>query len=125
MKFWLPVLVYAVLIFVLSSLPEPPLAGPEIPSLDKILHTIEYAVLGFLLARGLRNSRLRFSPVGFIILAALLGTLYGVSDEFHQHFVPNRLASSGDVLFDCVGSIIGSILYVRRRQRLYQYPAGS
>lgn len=115
-RFWLPVSVYLVLIFVLSSLPEPPLEGPEIPFFDKLLHITEYAVLGFLLIRGLKNSRLRLSDKNFVLLAVAFATLYGMSDEFHQHFVPNRYASSGDILFDCIGSIIGSMVYARRRR---------
>jgi len=116
LKFWLPVLSYLILIFVLSSLPEPTPAGPEIPFLDKFLHTIEYAVLGFLLVRGFKNSRLLFSNTGFILLTIALATLYGITDEFHQYFVPTRSATLGDILFDCLGSIIGSIVYRKREQ---------
>ena len=114
-KFWLPVLIYLILIFVLSSIPDPAFADTGIPSFDKILHTIEYAVLGFLIIRGFRNSRFSLSHIKFILLAASLGTLYGITDEFHQSFVPNRCANLGDIFFDCIGSIIGSIVYARRR----------
>lgn len=48
------------------------------------------------------------------MLAAILATLYGISDEFHQHFVLNRSASLGDILFDCIGSVIGSIIYKKK-----------
>ncbi len=113
-KFWLPVLVYLVLIFVLSSSSKPVFAETEIPFFDKFLHTIEYAVLGFLLIRGLKNSRLWLSNGYFILFAVVLATLYGISDEFHQHFVPNRNASLGDVFFDCIGSVIGSVVYRRK-----------
>ena len=113
-KFWLPVLIYLVLIFVLSSSSKTVFVETEIPFLDKFLHTIEYAVLGFLLIRALKNSRLRFFDRNFILLAVVLATLYGISDEFHQHFVPNRIASLGDVFFDCIGSVIGSIVYRRK-----------
>ena len=113
-KFWMPVLVYLVLIFVLSSSPRLVFAETEIPFFDKFLHTIEYAVLGFLLIRGLKNSRLWLSDGSFILLTVVLATLYGISDEFHQHFVPNRIASLGDVFFDCLGSVIGSIVYRKK-----------
>ena len=110
-KFWLPVLIYLILIFVLSSLPKSVFAETGIPFFDKFLHAIEYAVLGFLLIRGFKNSRLWLSDKNFILLVVVLATLYGISDEFHQHFVPNRTASLGDVFFDCIGSVIGSIIY--------------
>jgi VanZ family protein len=96
-KFWLPVLVYLVLIFILSSSPKAVFTETEIPFFDKFLHTIEYAVLAFLLIRELKNSRLLLSDRDFILLTVVLATLYGISDEFHQHFVPNRIASLGDV----------------------------
>ena len=109
--FWLPVLIYLVLIFVLSSLPKSAFIDTKIPFFDKFLHAIEYAVLGFLLIRGFKNSRLWLSNTRFILLAVILATLYGISDEFHQHFVMSRSASFGDIFFDCIGSVIGSIIY--------------
>ena len=110
-RFWLPVVVYLGLIFVLSSIPVPSLVKEDIPSFDKLLHTIEYAVLGFLLVRGLKNSRLRLSRRNCILVAAALATFYGMSDELHQYFVPHRQASLWDVFFDCIGSIMGSLIY--------------
>lgn len=92
-------------------MPKPVFAETEIPFFDKFLHTIEYAVLGFLLVRGFKNSRLWLSDGNLILLAVVLATLYGISDEFHQHFVSNRCASFEDILFDCIGSVIGSIVY--------------
>ena len=113
-RFWLPVLGYLALIFVLSSLSAPIFAETTVPFLDKFFHTIEYALLGFLFIRGLRNSRLLLSNAKFILLAVALSTLYGISDEFHQYFVPNRSASLIDILFDCIGSVIGSTIYKKR-----------
>ena len=113
-RFWLPVVVYLGLIFVLSSIPDPSLVKEDIPSFDKLLHTIEYAALGFLLVRGLKNSRLRLSRRNCILGAVALATLYGMSDELHQYFVPQRHASLWDVFFDCIGSFIGSLIYRKK-----------
>jgi DNA polymerase-1 len=39
------------------------------------------------------------------------GIIYGLSDEFHQYFVPGRYASGLDLFLDTIGSIFGSVLY--------------
>ena len=41
------------------------------------------------------------------LLAAGLGVLYGVLDEYHQSFVPGRSASAMDVVVDSVGVTLG------------------
>jgi VanZ family protein len=43
-----------------------------------------------------------------ILLAAALGTLYGVSDEIHQHFVPPRTPDILDVVADSIGACLGA-----------------
>ncbi|MCK5595358.1 VanZ family protein [bacterium] len=110
-RFLLPLILYLILIFFLSSLPGKEIPDVELPYFDKLLHLLEYAVLGFLLMRGLKNSELKFSNISFIIFTAIFSTLYGLSDESHQSFVPNRDMSLFDVLFDCIGGVIGSIVY--------------
>jgi len=95
---WLPVVAWAALIFTLSSIPG---LGTGLGDADlvlrKLAHTVEYAILGFLLVRALRSQ-----PV-----ALLLGVAYAVTDELHQHFVPDRHADPLDVAIDAVGVAIG------------------
>ena len=110
-RFLLPIIFYLILMFFLSSLPGKEIPDVEVPYFDKLLHLLEYAVLGFLLMRGLKNSELKFSNISFIIFTAIFSTLYGLSDELHQSFVPDRDMSLLDVLFDCIGGVIGSIVY--------------
>jgi VanZ family protein len=106
---WLPVVLYAALIFTGSSIP-----GTSIPSgwtiHDKIIHATEYAGFTFLLARafGLRRWW----------LAIVVGALYGVSDEFHQTFTPHRSGNDlGDITADVVGSTIGAVAWMLLRWR--------
>jgi VanZ family protein len=42
--------------------------------------------------------------------AALLGSLYGLTDEFHQRFVPHRSAELGDWAADTLGAALGALL---------------
>jgi len=41
-------------------------------------------------------------------LPILIAVLYGVSDEFHQSFVPARDASVMDLVSDTVGAFLGA-----------------
>ena len=100
------VLVWAGLIFFLSSLSNPPgQTGAEWPS--NVAHTTEYAVLAFLLVRYLRVAWPARGAALACLAAWLLAVAYGASDEFHQSFVPNRDASPFDWGFDSLGAALG------------------
>jgi VanZ family protein len=102
---WLPVIAWAALIFVLSSIPDlgTGLGGWDV-ALRKLAHAAEFAVLGFLLLFALGRER----------WAVALGVAYAVSDELHQHFVPGRQGSPLDVAIDAVGVVVGVLLAGRR-----------
>lgn len=106
---WAPVAAWCLLVFTLSSLPLG-IDAEVVPGGDKAAHLGEYAVLGFLLARALRMTRPSLGFGSLVAGAALLGALYGASDEFHQSFVPERTASLGDLVADAAGALLGAIL---------------
>jgi len=87
---------YMAVIFYLSSIP---LHLPEIPwdPTKFTLHFIEYMLLGFLSSNAFRDKRKAF----------LLSSIYGISDEIHQSFVPTRTFSFSDIFADILGSIVG------------------
>ncbi|MDI6806619.1 MAG: VanZ family protein [Candidatus Aenigmarchaeota archaeon] len=93
-------IMYMALIFYISSIP---LEFPEV--VDKLdptkfsLHVVEYTILGILLPR-----------VAGIKLSFLVGSLYGLSDEMHQLFVPFRVFSLWDWLADVIGIIFGILI---------------
>jgi len=71
---------------------------------DKFLHYAAYFVMGVLAVRALRHfvrSRERIT-----LIAALFCSLYGLSDEWHQSFVPGRDASFSDWLADSIGAVM-------------------
>ena len=114
--YWVPTIGYCLLIFVLSSLSK----GVHIPSpfgFDKAVHFIEYGILGFLLARSILGFQSSLSSKLLVGLAVVLATVYGISDEVHQAFVPGRNASHWDVVADGLGGVIGAVLFVRIRGR--------
>ncbi|RMF56395.1 MAG: VanZ family protein, partial [Calditrichaeota bacterium] len=49
----------------------------------------------------------------FYLLVFLLGSLYGVSDEFHQSFVPGRYTELSDFLADSAGVLFGLLCFVK------------
>jgi VanZ family protein len=113
---WAPVLLYALLIFALSSLARPQEFLPaELLSHDKLIHLAEYAVLGGLTARALRAGGRPLARA--FAVALLLGALYGASDELHQALVPGRDASPLDWASDAGGTALGAVavLFLRRR----------
>ena len=105
---WLPVLVWAVVIFAFSSVPNlgTGLGGWDLV-LRKLAHTAEYAILGALLVRATGRSW----------LALGLGVLYATSDELHQVFVRGRHGSPVDVAIDAVGLACGIVLWNAARAR--------
>jgi VanZ family protein len=98
------VVAWAALIFALSAIPS---LSTGLGTWDTILrkgaHLTEYAILGGLLLRAL----------GRVWPALLVGALYAVSDEIHQHFVRGRHASPLDVALDTAGVAVG--IYVTHR----------
>ncbi len=101
LSLWLPVIVWAAVIFTFSSIPS---LSTGLGTWDLILrkgaHMTEYAILGLLLLRA----------IGRELPALAVGIGYAVTDEFHQHFVRGRHASPIDVLIDTVGLVIGIFL---------------
>jgi len=72
-------------------------------------HLSEYGVLGLLLWRALRQTRLGASgktPWKTAVTALVLSAAYAATDEFHQSFVPTRMASVRDVMIDTSGSLL-------------------
>ena len=97
---------WAVLIYYLSSQPgvdRPPL----FPGQDKLLHFIAFGILGFLAMGSAKAGPYGHRPWQ-VWLAIALVTLYGALDEFHQYFVPGRVADHYDVIADMIGGMFGA-----------------
>src|SRR5712691_7264628 len=105
---WLPVLIWATVIFTLSAVPS---LSTGLGTWDTILrkgaHITEYAILGALLYRALQREAL--------VLAA--GIAYAATDELHQHFVRGRHASPVDVAIDALGVTLGMLAWLRLSRR--------
>jgi VanZ family protein len=114
-RYWGPVFAYAGFIFYLSSQFHPEEQLPSFVGLlsDKVLHVIEYAVLGALCYRGFRwGAGASWRPWA-VPLAILCTSLYGISDEVHQSFVPFRESSWLDWVADTLGAGLGAAAMTR------------
>ena len=116
-SYWGPVILFAVFIFALSSVPRPPILGDwEIN--DKYKHALLFGAFAATLWRAL--SQTRFSGTALLApLTVLFTSLYGATDEFHQLFVPGRSSDWRDWAADTVGAILicAALAWVRVRRR--------
>lgn len=108
LSLWLPVVLWAAVIFALSS----------VPSLDsglgvwdlvfrKLAHAGEFALLAALLLRAIQS----FWP------ALIAAGAYALTDELHQHFVRGRVGAARDVVIDIAGAAVGLVAYLWLRRR--------
>ena len=109
LRLWAPVVLWAAVIFAFSAVPD---LGTGLGTWDlvlrKIAHAAEFAVLGALLLRAVRQE----------LPALALGISYAVTDEIHQRFVPGRVGSPLDVAIDSAGVAIGIVLWRRFGRRV-------
>ena len=136
-KKWLPVVVWASVIFFFStehfSAPQssrilepllrwlfPAIALEQVAfvqiAIRKLAHWLEYFILAVLLYRALHaesGGRSSVRPAAWTITFALV---WAATDEFHQSLVPSRSASIVDVMIDGLGGVFGTFwMYLRHR----------
>jgi len=115
---WLPVLVWAGLIFYLSSIPNLAVGEGTVDFLTrKPAHIIEYALLFGLIWRALQGS-LAITARTLYFSAAVFTLLYAVTDEIHQLLTPSRAGKIEDLGFDLLGIFLGAFLLHRHRKLL-------
>ncbi len=111
---WLPLIVWIVMIFGMSSIPGLSSDDVRLPTgFDKIVHFIEYAVFAMLYYRGLSYGgvRIRWSIVIIVITS---GTAVAALDEMYQSYIPRRDSSFFDLVMDSAGVVAGTLAVVLR-----------
>ncbi|HYM87555.1 MAG TPA: VanZ family protein [Nitrospiraceae bacterium] len=110
--YWMPVVLYAGVIFFLSAQSHP---EEQLPSFlfegvsDKVLHAVEYGILSLLCYRAFRWAAGSAVARQAVVLAIVTASVFGLTDEVHQLFVPFRESSWLDWLADTVGAVIGAL----------------
>jgi hypothetical protein len=100
-----PVALWMAVIFAFSSRVLPA-AVSRIP--DWTTHGTAYAILCALVCRALAGGLRQSTPARLAVLAVAISVLYGVTDEFHQSFVPGRQADSWDLVKDFGGAAVAA-----------------
>jgi VanZ family protein len=98
---WLWPLVIALLVIAASHRPR--LASTGVSHGDKLVHFAVYGLLGTLVAR--LGTGWRGAAVGLLVASA-----FGVTDEFHQSFVPHRSSDVKDWVADTLGAALAVTL---------------
>lgn len=114
---WRLVGAWVVVILLATTIPFPAgiIESGPLP-LDKFVHFGLYAVLGWTVHRAVRAGGGR--GAGSILIAWMLGLVFGALDELHQRLVPGRDPSSLDWVADAAGytvAILASSVLVRLR----------
>ena len=110
--YWLPAVLYAGMIFYMSSQSHP---EEQLPAFvlkdisDKVLHAVEYAGLAVLCYRAFRWAAGPSVARQALVLAIVTASIYGITDEVHQFFVPFRESSWLDWLADTAGAAVGAL----------------
>lgn len=97
----------AVTIFYFSSIQNDPVPQIDIPLKAIIYHFLIFFIFAMFLAGSLNNK----SKDGLIAMATL-ALWYAATDEFHQLFVPGRVASFKDWIIDGTGVLLANIIYL-------------
>ncbi|MEA1997573.1 MAG: VanZ family protein [Gemmatimonadota bacterium] len=100
--FWLPALLWMALIFLASSFVFPIKTGRLFSSFDKVVHMIEFGILGILLAKAVYGQKKGDRHLYWLCILA--AALYGGLDELHQYFVPGRSNEWSDFAADALGA---------------------
>lgn len=112
----LPFLLFAALIFTISSIPN--LRQPQLKFLavDKIAHFIEYALFAFLTFRSFTHLSSKLSVNQSLTISLIFLGFFAMLDEFYQRYIPGRFFDIYDILTDILGaSLVLFILSKRLR----------
>jgi VanZ family protein len=128
LKNWAPVALWAAMIFffstdLFSSSNTADFLGPLLAAIysgitaaqfdaihlviRKSAHWTEYFIFSLLLIRALQGHLQSKVDLRRAVWILAIVSLYALSDELHQAFVPSRTASLADVTIDSVGGICG------------------
>jgi VanZ family protein len=111
-KKWFRVLPLALVmgsIFFLSHQPGGSFSLPKITHIDKLLHCLLYAVLGLTVIVALPPQFRQRRTVLASSMVVLFCLCYGISDEFHQSFIPERTSDVFDVMADGAGGVLAVV----------------
>ena len=103
------------IIFYLSHQPGDLIQLPLFPGVDKLAHCIAYGCLAGTVLYGLHpfiSSSDKKNIAAIIVVAFCV--LFGISDEYHQSFIPGRQVSFWDLVADGLGALLVVIWWLSK-----------
>lgn len=105
-------------IFLLSHQQGDSLHLPALPGIDKLAHLSAYGVLAAATLFAF-SERWKAERTGLtVLLTTLFCLFYGLTDEFHQSFIPGRAPSIGDILADLGGAGLVGLSWFRLQRKM-------
>lgn len=111
---WIAAAAYAAAIFAVSSSPQPFGVQGLPPFVDKVIHAAVFGGFSLTVWMALRYTAYRMSAIRLSLLAVIVATLYGLTDEIHQSFVPGRMMDGLDLVADAIGAGLAQAVIVVR-----------
>lgn len=105
---------WTILIFILLVIPQDEIPGDDIfdiTDFDKIVHAVLFGVFVWLWCFWYHGTRKGAMGFGFIVLAVLVASGYGIGMEFVQKTFTDRHFDNGDIIADVAGSISGGLIF--------------
>ncbi|MBT3662935.1 MAG: VanZ family protein [Candidatus Marinimicrobia bacterium] len=102
---------YMILILSVSSVPAQSMPKTWLLTWDKLIHLVEYFILGILAMKSMNSISYRT-----LLVVIPLGIVFGGLDEYLQSFISGRFSSGWDVLADTIGVSIGSLLVLGNKE---------
>lgn len=103
--YYIPSLIWAIIIYNLSTTAPENLPKFDLFSIDKIGHLCFYAALVFLLLYP--STKITIPFPFYPLLAIIIAGAYGIALEWVQAYLPNRSYDYADMIANFVGCIVG------------------
>lgn len=103
-------IIFSLLIFYFSSLTRVELLPESLLNKDKLLHLSGFFLYGLSIQLFVItiSKASKFKQMLFVLL---IGSIYAMSDELHQSFVPGRMPDIFDFIVDVIGIILSLFLF--------------
>ena len=106
-RYQLPFIIWAIAIFISSSIPGNDLPNIGILNADKIAHFLIFFLFCAFTHRAIKfQNRYPFLARHDLVFSVLITISYGVVDEAHQIFVPSRDSNLRDLAADALGAFL-------------------
>jgi len=109
--FLVPSILCSITIFIASHQPNLQFDYTGFTFEDKLWHFIAYACLGSSVFYAVLNISKKTNRFRLILNSLIICTIFALSDEIHQYFIPGRMFELGDIIADISGAITAIIIF--------------